>query len=196
MTQYDFRLSLRSNDPKVVFTGKYLNQFDDMRHRVLSRMVDAEYPIALCLDPTKTDDEVLLALIESLSNDLARSAYKVNFIRASRGVNITPDDLSSFGLLPSIQYASGEAIVGGASPLENRIPGQLLDYGTPEEVAQVIVDVCNSPDRLFSEDEDIEERKEDNSEEQGLSEEDLDNMTDEEYTIAMAGVIERPVMKS
>jgi hypothetical protein len=36
----------------------------------------------------------------------------------------------------------------------------------------------------------------DNSEEQELSEEDLDNMTDEEYKIAMAGVIGRPVMKS
>ena len=69
MTQYEFRLSLRSNDPKVVFTGKYLNQFDDMRHRVLSGMVNSEYPIALYLDPTKTDQEVLVATIESLSND-------------------------------------------------------------------------------------------------------------------------------
>jgi hypothetical protein len=186
MTQYEFRLSLRSNDPKVVFTGKYLSQFDDMRHRILSGMVKSEYPIALCLDPTKTDDEVLLATIESISNDLAQAAYKANFIKASRGINITPDMLSNFGHLPSIQYASGES-VDRVSQDEDR---EVLAASIPSSILASSSGSTNAESPVISIDETPIEEEED---------EDYDpyeNMTDEEYKIAMAGVIERPVMKS
>jgi hypothetical protein len=178
-------LSLRSNDPKVVFTGKYLNQFDDMRHRILSKMVDSEYPIALCLDPTKTDDEVRLALIESLSNDLARSAYKVNFIRASRGINITPDMLSNFVLLPSIQYSSGESVesIDRLSQNEDRqVVATSLPLPVP--IATSEIPVVEKPP------EDIEE-----DEEEDEDEDDYDNMTKEEYAAAMLKLMVMPDVK-
>ena len=175
MTQYEFRLSLRSNDPKVVFTGKYLQQFDDMRHRILSKMVDSEYPIALCLDPTKTNEEVLLATIESISNDLAQSAYQVNFIKASRGINITPDMLSCFGLLPAIQYSSigTNNIVGVAAQNEN---GVVLASPAIPSLSSVIA-VQEIPIAKKDEDEDEEDEDEDEDED----DDDESHMTDEEY---------------
>ena len=176
MTQYEFRLSLRSNDPKVVFTGKYLQQFDDMRHRILSKMVDSEYPIALCLDPTKTNEEVLLATIESISNDLAQSAYQVNFLKASRGINITPDMLSCFGLLPAIQYSSigTNNIVGVAAQNENGVV--LAPPAIPSQSA--VIAVQEIP--IAKKDEEGDEYEEDEDEDDD-EDEDESQMSDEEY---------------
>lgn len=184
MTQYDFRLSLRSNDPKVVFTGKYLAQFDDMRHRILSRMVDAEYVIGLCSDPTKTKQEILIALIESLSNDAARMAYKANHVMAATGIIITPDMLSNFGLLPSIQYSStvtNDVVDAIAENANGSVPTQFLIVEPP-----VIPVVENPPENIKDDEEDEDEEDED----------DYDNMTDEEYAEAMLKVMEMPTVKS
>ena len=181
MTQYEFRLSLRSNDPKVVFTGKYLHQFDDMRHRILSKMVDSEYPIALCLDPTKTNEEVLLATIESISNDLARTAYKVNFIKASRGMNITPDMLSNFGLLPSIQYLSGEPLIQGD---DRQVTVAPLASSIVESKEISIVEKL--PD---------EEEEEDEEEDEDEDYDPYEGMSNEEYLAATAHLVTLPVMK-
>lgn len=174
MTQYDFRLSLRSNDPKVVFTGKYLNQFDDMRHRILSKMVDSEYPIALCSDQTKTDQEVLLATIESLSNDAARMAYKVNYLMAARGINITPDMLSNFGLLPAVQYLanSSESSIAGVSSI-------LTKPSDSDETQKY--PVANTEAKKESEDVDEEDEDDDDDDD---DDDPYADMTDEEFLAA------------
>ena len=175
MTQYEFRLSLRSNDPKVVFTGKYLNQFDDMRHRILSKMVDSQYPIALCLDRSKTDQEVLLAFIESLSNESAQMAYQVNFLMADRGLNITPDMLSNFRLLPAIQYSSigTNSIVDAASQNGN---GSVSAYPAISSQSSMIADLQEIPIAKKAEEEDEEDDEDEDDED-----DDESQMSDEEY---------------
>ena len=178
MTQYEFRLSLRSNDPKVVFTGKYLQQFDDMRHRILSKMVDSEYPIASCLDPTKTNQEVLIALIESLSNNAAQSAYQVNLIKAIRGINITPDMLSNFGLLPAIQYSSATNIVGVAAQNEN---GVVLASPAIPSPSSVIADLQEIPIAKMAVEDNEDDEEYDEDEEDDDDDDDGLQMSDEEY---------------
>jgi hypothetical protein len=198
--RYNFHLSIYSNCDKIVGTEAYLKtKRGSLSQYFLDCVIDRHYPIALCLDSTKTDQEIRVATIESLSNLSAQMAYITNSVKAIRNIDITPDMLSNFGLLPSIQYAPGEStgIVGVASQNENRQSSQELvdyvisdgDHVTPSELATVIADSFNSLDRSVV-------ASSDNSEEQGFSEEDLENMTDEEYTAAMSGVIERPVMKS
>ena len=178
MTQYEFRLSLRSNDPKVVFTGKYLNQFDDMRHRILSKMVDSEYVIALCSDPTKTNQEILLALIESLSNDAARMAYKVNYVMADRGVNITPDMLSNFGLLPAIQYSSiGNSNIVEAASQDGS--GSVSAYPSVPSQSSVIADLQEIS--IVKKNEEEDEYDEEDEEDEDDDNDDDDEMSDEEY---------------
>ena len=193
MTQYDFRLSLRSNDPKVVFTGKYLQQFDDMRHRILSKMVDSEYPIALCLDPTKTDEEVLLALIESLSNDLARMAYKVNLFKASRGKDITPDMLSHFGLLPAIQYSSigTNNIVGVAAQNENGVV--IAPPAIPSQSSVIAVEEI--PIAKKAEEEDEYDEEEDEEDEDDDEDDDESQMSDEEYLASKQHLLSVEIIK-
>ena len=195
MTQYDFRLSLRSNDPKVVFTGKYLQQFDDMRHRILSKMVDSEYPIALCLDPTKTDEEVLLALIESLSNDLARMAYKVNLFKASRGKDITPDMLSHFGLLPAIQYSSigTNNIVGVAAQNENGVV--IASPLVPTQSSVIAVEEIPIAKKAEEEDEYEEEEDEEEDDEDEDEDDDESQMTDEEYLASKQHLLSVEIIK-
>jgi hypothetical protein len=95
MTQYEFRLSLRSNDPKVITTGNYLKASDDTRHKIFAAMVHSDYPIALCLDRSRTDREVLVAAIESLSYFSAQKSYITNFLRADRNIIITPEMLNN-----------------------------------------------------------------------------------------------------
>lgn len=176
MTQYEFRLSLRSNDPKVVFTGKYLNQFDDMRHRILSKMVDSQYPIAMCLDRSKTDQEVILAFIESLSNESAHMAYQVNFLLADRGLNITPDMLSHFRLLPAIQYSSigTNNIVGVAAQNENGVV--LASSAIPSPSSVIAVEEIPIAKKAEEEEEEEEDDDYDDDEDDEESQ-----MSDEEY---------------
>jgi hypothetical protein len=177
MTQYEFRLSLRSNDPKVVFTGKYLNQFDDMRHRILSKMVDSQYPIALCLDRSKTDQEVLLAFIESLSNQSAQMAYQVNFLMADRGLNITPDMPSNFRLLPAIQYLpTGTNSIGIVDAASQNGNGSVSAYPAISSQSSMITDLQEVPIAKKAEEEDEYEEDDDEDED-----DDESQMSDEEY---------------
>jgi len=172
-SKYNFHLSIYSNCEKIVGTEVYLKtKRGSLSQHFLDCVIDRHYPIALCLDPTKTDQEVLLATIESVSNDLARIAFKVNFAKASRGIDITPDMLSNFGLLPAIQYSSIGAnnIVGVSSRNENgavsgspAVPSQSSDIADLQEIAIV---------------KKAEEKKDDEEED---DEDDEDEMTDEEY---------------
>ena len=193
MTQYEFRLSLRSNDPKVVFTGKYLNQFDDMRYRILSKIVDSEYPIALCSDPTKTDQEVLLATIESVSNDLAGIAFKVNYIMADRGLIITPDMLSHFGLLPAIQYSSIGAnnILGVSAQNENGVV--LASPAIPSQSSDIAVEEIAIVKKAEEEDEYDEE--EDEEDEDDDDDDDESDMSDEEYLASKQHLLSVEIIK-
>ena len=160
-SKYNFHLSIYSNCEKIVGTEVYLKtKRGSISQHFLDCAIDRHYPIALCLDPTKTDQEVLLALIESLSNDAAQSAYKVNLIKACRDINITPDMLSCFGLLPAIQYSSigTNNIVGVAAQNEN---GVVLASPAIPSLSSVIavqeIAIVKKADEEKAEDEDDED---------------------------------------
>ena len=170
-SKYNFHLSIYSNCEKIVGTEAYLKtKRGSISQHFLDCVIDRHYPIALCLDPTKTDQEVLLATIESLSNDSAQMAYKVNFLKASRGIDITPDMLSNFGLLPAIQYSSigSTNIVGVSAQNENGVV--LASPAIPSQSS--VIALQEIPIAKKDEDEDEEDEDEDDDE---------SHMTDEEY---------------
>ena len=174
-SRYNFHLSIYSNCDKIVGTEAYLKtKRGSLSQHFLDCVTDRHYPIALCLDPTKTDQEVLLATIESLSNDSAQMAYKVNFLKASRGIDITPDMLSNFGLLPAIQYSSigTNNIVDAASQNGN---GAVSAYPVISSQSSVIA-VQEIP--IAKKDEEGDEYEEDEDDDE---DEDESQMSDEEY---------------
>ena len=97
-------------------------------------------------------------------------AYKVNFLKASRGIDITPDMLSNFGLLPAIQYSSIGAtnIVGVSAQNENGVV--LASPAIPSQSS--VIALQEIPIAKKDEDEDEEDEDEDDDE---------SHMTDEEY---------------
>lgn len=109
-TKYAFHLSIYSNCDKITVIETYLRtKLGSLSQQFLECVADSYYPIALCSDSTKTNQEILVATIESLSHLSAQMTYIANFVKADRGVDITPDMLSNFGLLPSVQYLSVES---------------------------------------------------------------------------------------
>ena len=168
-SKYNFHLSIYSNCEKIVGTEVYLKtKRGSISQHFLDCAIDRHYPIALCLDPTKTDQEVLLALIESLSNDAAQSAYKVNLIKACRDINITPDMLSCFGLLPAIQYSSATNIVGVTAQNENGVV--IASPAIPSQSSVLAVEEIPIAKKA-EEDEDYEDDEDDEE----------SQMSDEEY---------------
>jgi len=177
-SKYNFHLSIYSNCEKIVGKETYLKtKRGSLSQHFLDCVIDRYYPISLCLDPTKTNEEVLLALIESLSNDSAQMAYKVNFIKASRGFDITPDMLSNFGLLPAIQYSSIGAnnIVSVSSQNENGVvlASPAIPSLSSVIAVQEIAIVKKADEKKAEEEEDDEDEDED--------EDDEAQMTDAEY---------------
>jgi hypothetical protein len=172
-SKYNFHLSIYSNCEKIVGTEVYLKtKRGSISQHFLDCAIDRHYPIALCLDPTKTDQEVLLALIESLSNDAAQSAYKVNLIKACRDINITPDMLSCFGLLPAIQYSSATNIVGVTAQNENGVV--IASPAIPSQSSVIAVEeipIAKKAEEDEDEDEDYEDDEDDEE----------SQMSDEEY---------------
>ena len=100
-------------------------------------------------------------------------AYKVNFLKASRGIDITPDMLSNFGLLPAIQYSSigTNNIVNAASQDGN---GAVSASPALPSQSSVIADLQEIPIAKKAEEEDEYAENEDD-------EDDESQMSDEEY---------------
>lgn len=179
-TKYDFHLSIYSNCEKITAVDRYLrNRQGSISQRFMQCAIDQDYPVSLCGDAEKSNQDILIATIESLSHLSAQMAYITNFVKAARGVDITPDMLSNFGILPAVEYS--------AEPKQQVLPATPNQPASSELVS--IDDVDSKPLSKSSESDDedqdypiasVEAKKEDINDDDDDDDE-YAGMTDEEY---------------
>jgi hypothetical protein len=131
---------------------------------------------AIARSPDSTPEEIRRAEHYCLSQLKQQMVYIMDKHYREDGIRMNADEFSTVTINQSAPLFQ--------SPNSNEVISQNEDR---QVTAAPLSPIAESPVIPI-----VEKPSEDIEEE----EEDLDNMTDEEYKIAMAGVIERPVMKS
>jgi hypothetical protein len=86
------------NDPDELILANYLKSKKDVKGQVLNATKAHLYAIALSEDPNSADEDVELAILESLQSLWGQMNYIVDYHRIRRKIHLTPQSLMRFGL--------------------------------------------------------------------------------------------------
>lgn len=109
------------NHPEQVVLAKHLSGGWDAKAKVVAATKDHFYPLALAEDLSISDEDVKIALLDSLRCMWMQMGRMVDYCNVKRSCNLSLESLVLFGQVPVDRLRSASQIaVGKASPAENR----------------------------------------------------------------------------
>ena len=85
-------------DSDQIILADYLKSTNDAKGHVLTAIKAHFYAIALSEDPNSSDEDIELAILESLQSLWGQMNYIVDYHRIKRKIQLTPQSLMRFGL--------------------------------------------------------------------------------------------------
>jgi hypothetical protein len=93
-----FTVKFLDTDSDQVILADYLKSTNDAKGQVLTATKAHFYAIALSEDPNSSDEEIELAILESLQLLWGQMNYIVDYHRIKRKIQLSPQSLMRFGL--------------------------------------------------------------------------------------------------
>jgi hypothetical protein len=91
-------IDLLDNDPDELLLANYLKSNKNVKGQLLAAAKAHFRANALSEDPNNTDEDVELAILESLQTLWCQMNYIVDYHRIKRKIHLTPQSLMRFGL--------------------------------------------------------------------------------------------------
>ncbi len=85
-------------DSDQIILADYLKSTNDAKGQVLTATKAHFYAVALSEDPNSSDEDIELAILESLQSLWGQMNYIVDYHRIKRKIQLTPQSLMRFGL--------------------------------------------------------------------------------------------------
>ena len=98
-----FKFDIIQSDFNQVLIAEFLKRIGKSKPTILKALYGFYASVARSEHPHSSQQEVELALLESLNTLSAQMRFLVNYHRVKDGVNLLPECLMSFGLLPMSQ---------------------------------------------------------------------------------------------
>jgi hypothetical protein len=95
-----FTVKFLDTDPDEVILADYLKSTSDAKGKVLTAIKAHFYAVALSEDPNSSDEDIELAILDSLQSLWGQMNYIVDYHRIKRKIQIPPQSLMRFGLGP------------------------------------------------------------------------------------------------
>lgn len=133
------------NDPKEQRLANYLKSTHNAKRKVLTTAQAHLYSIALSEDPSSSDEDIEIAMLESLRLLWGQMNYIVDYHRIKRKIQITPQSLMRFGL----GTAARESIVNPPQ-LQSLMPMMLPEQesNASNDDDDTLKDFCGDSDSL------------------------------------------------
>jgi hypothetical protein len=93
-----FTVKFLDTDSDQIILADYLKSTNDAKGQVLTATKAHFYAIALSEDPNSSDEDLELAILESLQSLWGQMNYIVDYHRIKRKIQLTPQSLMRFGL--------------------------------------------------------------------------------------------------
>jgi hypothetical protein len=120
-----FTVKFLDTDPDQIILADYLKSTNDAKGHVLTATKAHFYAIALSEDPNSSDEDIELAILESLQLLWGQMNYIVDYHRIKRKIQLSPQSLMRFGLGTTAQGSVGNPPQSPSVP--TMIPEQELD---------------------------------------------------------------------
>lgn len=142
-----------------VILADYLKSIHDAKGKVLTAAKGYLYSIALSEDPNSSDEDLELAILESLQSLWGQMNYIVDYHRIKRKIQLAPQSLMRFGLATT----APEYVVSPPQPQSSSVPtmlpeGEIVatvaaakgmnDASTAEDDDDTLKDFCGDSDSL------------------------------------------------
>jgi hypothetical protein len=98
-----FKFDIIKSDFNQVLIAEFLKRIGKSKPTILKALYGFYASQARSEHPNSSQQEVELALLESLNTLSAQMRFLVNYHRVKDGINLSPECLMSFGLLPISQ---------------------------------------------------------------------------------------------
>jgi hypothetical protein len=134
------------NDLKELRLANYLKSTNNAKGKLLITAQAHLYSIALSEDPSSSDEDIEIAMLESLRLLWGQMNYIVDYHRIKRKIQITPQSLMRFGL----ETVARENVV--TSQLQSLLPMMLPGGGSntsdDDDDDDTLKDFCGDSDSL------------------------------------------------
>ena len=141
-----FTVKFLDTDSDQVILADYLKSTNDAKGQVLTATKAHFYAVALSEDPNSSDEDIELAILESLQSLWGQMNYIVNYHRIKRKIQLTPQSLMRFGLT----MTAPESIVNPPQPQplipKMRPPEQESNASNDDD--DILKDFCGDSDSL------------------------------------------------
>ena len=126
-----FTVKFLDTDSDQIILADYLKSTNDAKGQVLTATKAHFYAIALSEDPNSSDEDIELAILESLQLLWGQMNYIVDYHRIKRKIQLTPQSLMRFGLATTAQ----DRVVSPPQPQSSSVPTMLPERETIANVA-------------------------------------------------------------
>jgi hypothetical protein len=110
------------NHPEQIELARFLSSGWDAKSKVIAATKSHFYAIALADNPNSSDEDLQIAVLDSLRCLWLQMGYIVDYCNIKRNSNLSLESLMQFGSVPTYQSRSTPpTVVGKASPAENRV---------------------------------------------------------------------------
>jgi hypothetical protein len=93
------KIHFLDNRTEQTILAEYLKTLGSAKDRVIVATSAYEYPLALAQQPMSTQQELELALLQSVQSLCGQAVNLVNFFRLNKGIELTPEQLAMAGLM-------------------------------------------------------------------------------------------------
>ena len=133
------------NDIKELRLANYLKSTNNAKGKLLTTAQAHLYSIALSEDPSSSDEDIEIAMLESLRLLLGQMNYIVDYHRIKQKIQITPQSLMRFGL----GTAARESIVNPSQP-QSLFPMMLPEQesSASNDDDDILKDFCSDSDSV------------------------------------------------
>jgi hypothetical protein len=127
--QVVIRISISQTNPKQIAILNYLKATNSITNHAMEAIAAYWYSIALSDDNSSNDEDVELALLESLNKLNSQMLLLVDYHRVKRKIQVPPETLMRLGLLP-IQCHTISSPVSIQVPTSSSLP--IMNYDSIE----------------------------------------------------------------
>ncbi len=154
-----FTVKFLDTDSDQVILADYLKSTNDAKGQVLTATKAHFYAVALSEDPNSSDEDIELAILESLQSLWGQMNYIVDYHRIKRKIQLTPQSLMRFGLGPIVlesvvSYPQRQPLVPTMIPVQDSVAivetgknRQSMD-NTSDDDDDILKDFCGDSDSL------------------------------------------------
>jgi hypothetical protein len=129
-----FKFDIIKSDFNQVLIAEFLKRIGKSKPTILKALYGFYASQARSEHPNSSQQEVELALLESLNTLSAQMRFLVNYHRVKDGINLSPECLMSFGLLPMSQPLTNPQVHFVDSASVDSPQGTLRERDDDEEV--------------------------------------------------------------